>query len=97
TAIPIAVSKTSCRGDSAKRQASLNRVAAKRLHMRVGVTASSYTRQQGTMPAPHAAGIKKMDAEARTLTRAVGSEAAVAEFKTIAIFCGLGPLLFLSA
>src|SRR5207302_8521553 len=32
TAIPIAASKTSCRGDSAKRQASLNRVAAKRLH-----------------------------------------------------------------
>ncbi|MCK1292478.1 transposase [Bradyrhizobium sp. 30] len=31
TAIPIAASKTSCRGDSAKRQASLNRVAAKRL------------------------------------------------------------------
>jgi hypothetical protein len=30
-----------------------------------------------------------MDAEARTLTRAVGSKAAVAEFKTIAIFCGL--------
>src|SRR5438105_11053211 len=33
TAIPIAASKTSCRGDSAKRQASLNRVAAKRLRM----------------------------------------------------------------
>lgn len=31
TAIPIAASKTSCRGDSAKRQASLNRVATKRL------------------------------------------------------------------
>src|SRR3954452_3199447 len=34
TAIPIAASKTSCRGDSAKRQASLNRVAAKRLPYR---------------------------------------------------------------
>jgi len=38
-----------------------------------------------------------MDAEAKTLTRAVGSKAAVAEFKTIAIFCGLGPLLSLTA
>ena len=31
TAIPVAASKTSCRGDFAKRQASFNRVAAKRL------------------------------------------------------------------
>ena len=41
TAIPIAASKTSCRADSAKRQASLNRVAAKRLRNSGGILAST--------------------------------------------------------
>ncbi|QHP72980.1 MULTISPECIES: hypothetical protein [unclassified Bradyrhizobium] len=58
--------------------------------------ADNLCRQREALRAPpYAAGIKKMDAEARMLT--VGSKAAVAEFKTIAIFCGSGPLLSLTA
>jgi hypothetical protein len=41
--------------------------------------------------------IEKMDAEARTLTHAVRSNADVDEFKTIAIFCGPELLLSLVA
>lgn len=48
------------------------------------------------MPVPaHPERIEKMDAEARTLTPAVRSNADVNEFKSIAIVCGLGLLLSL--
>jgi hypothetical protein len=46
TAIPIAESKTSCRGDSAKRQACVNRVAAKRLHLPKGLVKSHRCSEQ---------------------------------------------------
>jgi hypothetical protein len=49
------------------------------------------------MPAPTSPeGIAKMDAEARMLI-AIRSTADAEEFKTIAIFCGLGLLLSLLA
>ncbi|WP_426420925.1 hypothetical protein [Bradyrhizobium genosp. A] len=50
------------------------------------------------MPAPaQPEGIEKMDAEAKILTHAVRSNADVDEFKSVAIFCGLGLLLSLVA
>ncbi|MET4023280.1 transposase [Bradyrhizobium sp. S3.2.12] len=48
TAIPIAGSKTSCRGDSARRQARVNRVTAKRL--RSSSKNGSTTRRQEGLP-----------------------------------------------
>src|SRR5512140_550644 len=70
---------------------------AELLLARMLTKADNLCRQREALRAvpPHAAGIKKMDAEARMLT--VGSKAAVAEFKTIAIFCDLVPLLSLTA